>query len=375
MRRPRPTRSRRRSALTGRERVTITDYKSSDVRDPARARKRARESLQLQIYAMGYEALTGRLPDYRPAPLPRLRARRPGRGRAGAARQGAGEDRDGRRRDAGPRLHREAGPDDLLLLPVPGDLPVQRRDVSRLDPASIAAITFDFGNTLVPVDRAGLRAVVETTGRAVAERLGPFDFDEYLRVWSEERDRQFREEVPQFRETDLSERFVRVLARLRGMPPPAPDVALGPGRGSASLVARRDRLGARRLLCGVRRRAAAGSCGRATARAPRRPATTSRSCRTGRSRRRSTATSRRWAGVGCSGRSSSASGSASSSRTRRSSRRPVGSSATRLPRRSSTSATTGRPTSWAHRGPAGASPTSTPGRLIRRSPRASATGP
>ncbi|HSL33285.1 MAG TPA: ATP-dependent DNA helicase [Candidatus Limnocylindrales bacterium] len=50
--------------LTGRERVTITDYKSSDVRDPARARQRARDSLQLQIYAMGYEALSGRLPDY-----------------------------------------------------------------------------------------------------------------------------------------------------------------------------------------------------------------------------------------------------------------------------------------------------------------------
>jgi DNA helicase-2/ATP-dependent DNA helicase PcrA len=50
--------------LTGRERVTITDYKSGDGRDPAKARQRARESLQLQIYAMGYEALTGRLPDY-----------------------------------------------------------------------------------------------------------------------------------------------------------------------------------------------------------------------------------------------------------------------------------------------------------------------
>ncbi|HET9615445.1 MAG TPA: PD-(D/E)XK nuclease family protein, partial [Candidatus Limnocylindrales bacterium] len=45
------------------ERVTITDYKSSDVRDPARARQRARESLQLQIYAMAYEAVSGRLPD------------------------------------------------------------------------------------------------------------------------------------------------------------------------------------------------------------------------------------------------------------------------------------------------------------------------
>jgi DNA helicase-2/ATP-dependent DNA helicase PcrA len=45
------------------ERVAITDYKSSDVRDPAKARQRARDSLQLTIYAMAYEAMTGRLPD------------------------------------------------------------------------------------------------------------------------------------------------------------------------------------------------------------------------------------------------------------------------------------------------------------------------
>jgi len=49
--------------LLGRERVTITDYKASDVRDPVKARQRARESLQLQIYAMAYEAMSGRLPD------------------------------------------------------------------------------------------------------------------------------------------------------------------------------------------------------------------------------------------------------------------------------------------------------------------------
>jgi len=49
--------------IMGTEKVTITDYKSSDVRDPAKARQRARESLQLQIYAMAYEAMTGRLPD------------------------------------------------------------------------------------------------------------------------------------------------------------------------------------------------------------------------------------------------------------------------------------------------------------------------
>ncbi|HEX5015609.1 MAG TPA: HAD family hydrolase [Candidatus Limnocylindrales bacterium] len=97
--------------------------------------------------------------------------------------------------------------------------------MTSFDRASISAITFDFGNTLVPVGQAGLRAVVESTGRAVCDRLGPFDFDEYLRVWSDERDRQFREEVPEFRETDLGERFVRVLARLRGMSPPPDDVA------------------------------------------------------------------------------------------------------------------------------------------------------
>lgn len=96
--------------------------------------------------------------------------------------------------------------------------------MSAFQPGRIAAITFDFGNTLVPVGRAGLRAVVAATGRAVVEALGPFDLDEYLGIWSEERDRQFREEVPQFRETDLGERFVRVLARLRGMAAPPVDV-------------------------------------------------------------------------------------------------------------------------------------------------------
>jgi ATP-dependent DNA helicase UvrD/PcrA len=44
-------------------RVTITDYKSSDVRDPATANRRARESLQLSIYALAYRAQHGQLPD------------------------------------------------------------------------------------------------------------------------------------------------------------------------------------------------------------------------------------------------------------------------------------------------------------------------
>jgi DNA helicase-2/ATP-dependent DNA helicase PcrA len=44
-------------------RITVTDYKSSDVRDLGTANRRARESLQLAIYAMAHEAETGSLPD------------------------------------------------------------------------------------------------------------------------------------------------------------------------------------------------------------------------------------------------------------------------------------------------------------------------
>src|ERR687896_1336150 len=45
------------------DRVVITDYKSSDVRDLATANRRARESLQLSIYALAHEAESGSLPD------------------------------------------------------------------------------------------------------------------------------------------------------------------------------------------------------------------------------------------------------------------------------------------------------------------------
>ncbi len=43
-------------------RVVITDYKSSDVRDPATAARRSRESLQLAIYALAWEAQHGKPP-------------------------------------------------------------------------------------------------------------------------------------------------------------------------------------------------------------------------------------------------------------------------------------------------------------------------
>ena len=44
-------------------RVSITDYKSSDVRDPATASRRARESLQLGIYALAWERQHAKPPD------------------------------------------------------------------------------------------------------------------------------------------------------------------------------------------------------------------------------------------------------------------------------------------------------------------------
>jgi FMN phosphatase YigB (HAD superfamily) len=89
----------------------------------------------------------------------------------------------------------------------------------------IEAVTLDFGNTLVPVPAGGLRGVVAITAATMAERLGPFAVADVLDAWDEERERQFREEVPQFREVDLAQRVVRVVARLRGMAAPPPDEA------------------------------------------------------------------------------------------------------------------------------------------------------
>jgi FMN phosphatase YigB (HAD superfamily) len=85
----------------------------------------------------------------------------------------------------------------------------------------VAAITFDFGNTLVRVDRSGSRAVIEETADALGLRGIVEHREAFLGAWGEERDRQFREEVPQLREVDVGQRAVRVLARVRGMDPPS----------------------------------------------------------------------------------------------------------------------------------------------------------
>ncbi len=91
------------------------------------------------------------------------------------------------------------------------------------DRLAVAAITLDFGNTLVRVDRPGLWDVVDATAVQLAARRIVLDQASFIGAWGEERDRQFREEVPAFREVDIPQRAVRVLARLRGMAPPPPE--------------------------------------------------------------------------------------------------------------------------------------------------------
>jgi HAD superfamily hydrolase (TIGR01549 family) len=86
---------------------------------------------------------------------------------------------------------------------------------------AVAAITLDFGNTLVRVDRPGLRSVVERTGDALVAQGIVADRATFMETWTEERERQFREDIPEFREPDIERRAVRVLARLRGMSSPA----------------------------------------------------------------------------------------------------------------------------------------------------------
>jgi FMN phosphatase YigB (HAD superfamily) len=89
---------------------------------------------------------------------------------------------------------------------------------------AVAAVTLDFGNTLVPVDRARHAQVVDDLAAGLLGRGTIDDVPAFLGAWAVERERQFREEVPQFREVTIAERLVRVLARLRGMPAPGDDL-------------------------------------------------------------------------------------------------------------------------------------------------------
>ena len=198
------------------ERVTITDYKSSDVRDPVRARERARDSLQLQIYAMAYQAETGRLPDalqlwfLESGLVGRVE---PGREEAG---QGTRVYSSGRGRHSRPPIRSHAGLHVVRLLRLPRRVPCERGQM--ID--GLEAITFDFGNTLVPFPPGPMARVVEVTAVTLSELSGR-PADEVVRVWREERRRQFAEDVPDGREADMD--VVRACAGPLG-------VHLGPAR-------------------------------------------------------------------------------------------------------------------------------------------------
>ena len=101
--------------------------------------------------------------------------------------------------------------------------PTLRAALRREPLAGIAGITFDFGNTLVRVDRAGLRSVVAATAEALVDRAAIDDGPAFLAAWATERDRQFRLQVPRLLEVDLNERVRHVIAGLRGAPIPAAD--------------------------------------------------------------------------------------------------------------------------------------------------------
>jgi FMN phosphatase YigB (HAD superfamily) len=85
----------------------------------------------------------------------------------------------------------------------------------------IHAITFDFGNTLVPFPATPMASVVDLTAETAAQLVG-CTAAEFVTVWGEERRRQFAEDVPEGREADMDVRVFRVLARLRGRPAPPP---------------------------------------------------------------------------------------------------------------------------------------------------------
>jgi HAD superfamily hydrolase (TIGR01549 family) len=79
----------------------------------------------------------------------------------------------------------------------------------------LEAITFDFGNTLVPFPAAPMADLLRLTAQRAGSRAG-FRADDFARIWNEERRRQFDQEVPDGHEADMDVRLVRVLARLRG---------------------------------------------------------------------------------------------------------------------------------------------------------------
>lgn len=83
----------------------------------------------------------------------------------------------------------------------------------------LEAVSFDFGNTLVPFPGGPMGEVLAMTASRCAELAGS-SAAEFARVWGVERLRQFEQDVPEGREADMDVRARRVLATLRGIAAP-----------------------------------------------------------------------------------------------------------------------------------------------------------
>jgi hypothetical protein len=191
--RPRPGRWRRRRGRRGARlpaparRVVIADYQGSDVASQ-RSRMRARVAPADDL-RHGWQAQTGRLrtpwpllPSRASSGWPRWTRRGSRRGSPISARRPRGSGRAGSRprRRTWPapgapfaRSARRASPDEV---PVTGPTGAME---SR---PSLAAITFDFGNTLVPVNLSALEEVVGALADAAARRFG-VPRDAFLGAW------------------------------------------------------------------------------------------------------------------------------------------------------------------------------------------------
>jgi HAD superfamily hydrolase (TIGR01549 family) len=83
----------------------------------------------------------------------------------------------------------------------------------------LEAITFDFGNTLVPFPGGPMAVELRLTAERAAG-LVHCSVEDFIAAWAEERLRQFAQDVPEGREADIDVRVIRVMARLRGRPAP-----------------------------------------------------------------------------------------------------------------------------------------------------------
>ena len=195
-------------ARRGRERVTITDYKSSDVRGPGEgppARPGLAPAPDLRDGLRGGGRPSAGLPSSSTSSTPALVGRAEVDRDGGSPADGSGS----RSPAAGIRAGDETPRSRSAMTPAAiarsgrSVRPASRRDARRShgivgDHASTS------GTRSCPSDGTRCGAVVELTADGVSRADPTIDRAAFLAAWAEERERQFRENVPpQFREVDL----------------------------------------------------------------------------------------------------------------------------------------------------------------------------